>query len=1547
MNRKILFLCLFCSMLIATTWQGIAQTNTTRENAQEITTGEQIISQLTPGTVEHLWYKLSVTAGKWYEIPHPPYALEIYKGSEPSSMYNYSYNDSYPDFRAIQFQATETGFYYLERWYNSAVGDRLEWSVIEVTDNRVCSNAETVQIGSTTDVPTGQRERWYKAAHQANKYYVAEGDLSLQVFQSCGGTALANNRQVYRAESSADMFFKLTGAGAGGTLTLKEIPVQTNTTKETALSLTLGQAVEYSHIFGQSLCFKVDLEEGKAYEIIADINQFYHSPVSVSDPEGNSMPGGVNESVSPAGASRWFTAPSTGEFYIYRNIYDYSYVNPELWSMVVTEITDARVCNNAIVAAENQTMSYHHKDYLSHWWKIDLEAGNTYLVDFVNKNGSSSKIGVFAECGDENPIEQSNESFSFVASKTGTYYLHASSTYRQYDEELSSFAIRKIANQNNFDCASALSIEPGNMVTTAHSFGNNLWYKINVKAGKAYEIDGRQRASSWSDVVKVFTACGQTRPVYSGSSSPLLLYLEPQTDGVYYICWSGDASTATFAWQVNEVNDNRVCSMAETAPTGQDITITRNSHANNTYWYRLTMQGGKVYEIDFSNAYKYSWYSNDYMEFYGQCGPDQQYSESITKSRHLLTPAKDSVLYLKIKPSSSQNSPLVWRINELNSADNRLCSYATAVSLNTGIQTDHTTGYVKQWYKITLESDKIYEVDVSQAGNNLYYYKGNICNEPPSYLDPIAPGNKFLIAPAETSEYYILSLNEEINTNFTWSIKETEGDNRLRAFATEITPGTEFSVDHTESNVRWYKVNMAEGALYTINFRVNYQNVDIFNDNNDSALKYGYGQTFTFLAKTGGMYYLKFYNTNAKPVFNCTVEGIIDNRSCLYPVPATIGTTASGTGLDSDGRWFSVNLEGGGIYEFDFSNINQNATTTSRIYAACTDSKPLDEGKSEKILFKPAQAGVYLVHISTENGVTSNDAWSWSFNTATADNRLCEYATTVNPGDTTTIDLNNGIGRRWYKVDIEGGKFYEMGTVDLQYARMEVYAACGGEPLAGLGGNKKVINSENDATLYVKVSDGNNARWYIKEVPADGLLCHEGIEIELGQQITTTGSGIYLEFTPAGYQYPVQFYNGTWYKISNLEPGIYEARLEQWQESEEDENFGGTYEEGYYYAPFYYVSVFGSCDLSTSYIGSAGHGFNRGRFRFQVDANKTYYLLLANEMNSPSFTWELVKTGDVVAKGIIRVSLEDSNNQPLANVSDADIYIYRKQGNTLTLADHANWDPEADNFVGSTFSSLSLDEGTYLVYIDNVPGHLPGWYQNAGVWEDATEINLTSQGTRLKYTPKAIPTDISTGDITISGTVYDNESGGQITIQDIDISIYRERSQPQGVRRQTAPAPYRVVNSTYWELIARLKTDAQGHYQLSSLPEGRYMIVVDLPGYATENGGIVLNAAAGQSYANNNFEADESSMTIKTQITGLKDLNLSGINLYPNPFDKEIVVEGAKDSWLQIFGTNGNRIYTRQLTSEKESVLLNLSSGIYYFRIEKDGNSKSFVVVKK
>jgi len=1547
MNRKILFLCLCGLLLMATTWQGIAQTNTTRQNAQEITFGQQIVSQFTPGTVENLWYKINVTQGKWYEIPHPPYALSLY--IDDYEWYGYGYNDSYEDFRAIQFKAEETGFYYIERFYTSAVGDRLEWSMVEVTDNRVCSNAETAQIGVTVDVPTGQRERWYKVAHEANQYYVVEGSLSTSVFESCGGTVLAGNDQVYRTENSADRLFKLTGAKSGGTLKVRTIPAQTNTTKETALLLNLGQAVEYSHIFGQSLCFKVNLEAGKVYEIIADnINQFHQSMVSVSDSEGNSI-SGVNESVSPAGDSRWFTAPGTGVFYIFRNKYYSSSAINTLWSMVVAEITDARICNNALVAAENQTMSYHHKDYLSHWWKIDLEAGNTYLVDFVNKNGSSSKIGVFAECGDENPIEQGDESFSFVASKTGTYYLQAASQYRQYDEELSSFAVRKIANQNNFDCASALSIEPGNMVTTAHSFGNNLWYKVNVKAGKAYEIDGRNRASSWSDVVRVFAACGQTSPVYSGSSSPLLLYLEPEADGVYYINWIGDASTAAFTWQINEVTDHRTCSMAEMVPVGQDITITRNSHANNTYWYKLDMKGGKIYEIDFSNAYKSLYYDDD-MEFYGGC--KSIYSlENIYKSKHLLAPEKDSVLYLRVKLTTYQylEEPLVWRINELSAPDNRLCSHATPVLLNTNIQTDHTPGYVKQWYKIALTEGKIYEVDASQVGNDLYYYKGNICNVQLNYNNTIPAGNKVLIAPDETSEYYFLSQNQETNSSFTWNIKESEGDNRLRAFATEVTPGTAFSVDHRESNVRWYKVNMAAGALYSINFRANYQNVEIFSDDDpDLVLKRGYAQNFSFLAQTGGMYYLKFSNYNLKTEVNCTVEGIIDNRSCLYPVAVPITENTSGTGLDSDGRWFSVSLEAGGVYEFDFSSIN-NERANCKIYSSCSDSSPLDAGKDEKILFKAAQTGTYLVHVSLEEGFSSEDAWSWSFNTAAPGNRLCEYATTVNVGDNTTIDLSNGIGRRWYKVEIEGGKFYEIGTVNSQYAQMEVYAACGeNTPLASLFGNKKVINSENNVTLYVKASAGNNAQWYIKEVSAEGRRCYDGIEIEVGREITTTGNGVEFEFTPAGSIYPIGFSNGTWYKISNLEAGIYEVRLEQWQYYEEQDD-NGNLDDGYYYGPFYYVNVFGSCDASTSYIGSAGHGFNRGRISFQVDANKTYYFLLANEHQvSPSFTWELVKTGNVVGKSMIRVSLADGNDQPLTNVSDAGIYIYRKQGNTLTLADQANWDPEADNFVGSTFSSLSLEEGTYLVYIDNVPGHLPGWYQNAGVWEDATEINLTQQGARVRYTPKAIPSDISAGDITISGTVYDAESNGQITIRDINVSIYRERlQQSQGGRPQVAPAPYRVANPANWELIARLRTNAQGRYQLDNLPAGRYMIVVDLPGYVAENGGIVLNATPGESYDNNNFEADESSMTVKKQITSLKRLSLSGVNLYPNPFDKEIVVEGAKDGWFQIFSTNGALLYSHLLTQEKETVLLDLSSGIYCFRIEKDGKSESFVVIKK
>jgi len=75
---------------------------------------------------------------------------------------------------------------------------------------------------------------------------------------------------------------------------------------------------------------------------------------------------------------------------------------------------------------------------------------------------------------------------------------------------------------------------------------------------------------------------------------------------------------------------------------------------------------------------------------------------------------------------------------------------------------------------------------------------------------------------------------------------------------------------------------------------------------------------------------------------------------------------------------------------------------------------------------------------------------------------------------------------------------------------------------------------------------------------------------------------------------------------------------------------------------------------------------------------------------------------------------------------------------------------------------------------------------------------------------------------------------------------------------------------------------------------------------------------------------------------------LSAINLYPNPFDQEVLIVHAEDCRLQVFNLEGVQVFTQQLTQTREAVRFDeLPSGIYFFRLEKDGQTVSFTAIKK
>lgn len=1551
MKKKILLL-LLCGIAMSTTsaWQIVAQSNTTWENAKSITVGEEITSTFTPGTVDALWYKIDITEGKWYEIPHPANYFELYfvqeGGGYLTSWYGYGYNDSYEGMRAIQFQAPQKPILYIKSVYRESVGNSYNWNIIEVTDNRVCAKAETIQLDQEINVPkTDQKKRWYKTAFETDKYYTVETSLSAGIYAACGGGMLSSSDQIFHAETAGDYYFEVSvPKETSGTLQVNEIPTPTNTTKEKAYQLELGKQIMFSHAFigTEALYFKANLEKGKTYEVISGWN----SRLIVTDKNNNEITD-LKNSVFTDGSSRYFTAPESGIYYITRLSWATGYnTDKSIYWMTVDEITDPRICTYAIPIEKGQNVTYNHKTYSTQWWKIDVQAGSSYLVNFQQSNYRRTQLSLYSDCGVETPlIEAAETSFTFSATKTGTYYLEAFTDMLQHESEIdNSFQITKLINQNNTDISTAIEIEPNTSITTSHSFGKELWYKVNVEAGKVYELNGKL-INDYSVRAEVYASNG-TDIINTAGPQPII-YLAPDANTMYYIKWSSwnTENPPSFAWSFYEINDNRVMQRAKMITIGEEISLTpENTYPNNCYWYKINIKGGNFYEVDFSNA-EYiatTWaHSGDRLTLYDTDGITS--FGGYYKGKPLFAPEKDQLIYISVERRNAEpTTTLTWQVNQQNRGDNRLCKFAQEVTLGIDTETKHyTTKYNTLWYKTTLQGGKAYEISLLNANHDMFYYKENPCDIITyyNYDNRITKGERTLIYVPETSVYYFLSntqILDVIHSDFTWKIEEVEGDNRLCNFATPITLDEEFTIDHQGAKTRWFKLDVEKDFMYSVDYSsVGHLSYEVYVyegcDLKDYVERGLYVMDFAFTAKSSGTYYIKCVNTKTSGTVKCTVSAVKDNRSCLYPIEVATEDVISGTGIPNTGLWYKLNLEGNKIYEFDFSNVPD---VNGRFYSSCGQTVPLAQGKTEKMLFKPTESSSYMLHLSLEYNSEMN--WYWSYKSVTeGDNRLCEYAVKIT-SDTTKVNVVDGNKQFWYTYQVEKGKFYSIDSPD--GLDVEIYTACGQDnPLTVVTQQRMsyFYEAESTETLYFRVTAYNVweegvKRWLIREVTPDGRVCTHPLNVELGKNITSTPeqtgpmSGVWYHFMPE---------TTGWYTITtDFEMPNMEEEFPNWED--------------YFWA----VMVYQDCEVSlepnnpTPPVAQCAHYAGTPEVSFEAKAYTDYKIFIeifdGNEHN-----WQISKAK--VPTGTINVALFDTKGD-IINAANACVMLYQKTEGIINRADTLIYNQQG------VFESKELDYGTYLLYANNIgqgvdgKNYLPGWYENAGVWEDATEIVLNDARKWIEFRPAPEPENITQGNITISGAVFDGGESGQTGKEDVDISVYRQREQRQGAPMLTANSPRSIVSEILWELVARVKTDATGQYEINNLPAGSYMIMVDLPGYATENSGIEINAQEGQSYKNNNFETDEENKTIKKVATSLNNVEAYGIKLYPNPFDKEIVIENVKDSRLEIYNASGLRVYTQELKQEQETIQVNhLPIGVYYFRIVKDGEANSFVAIKK
>jgi len=186
-----------------------------------------------------------------------------------------------------------------------------------------------------------------------------------------------------------------------------------------------------------------------------------------------------------------------------------------------------------------------------------------------------------------------------------------------------------------------------------------------------------------------------------------------------------------------------------------------------------------------------------------------------------------------------------------------------------------------------------------------------------------------------------------------------------------------------------------------------------------------------------------------------------------------------------------------------------------------------------------------------------------------------------------------------------------------------------------------------------------------------------------------------------------------------------------------------------------------------------------------------------------------------------------------------------------------------------------------------------------------------------------VTTPIPQGTAEVEGTIANAPEGTPVYLYALESSL-----------KSTVPAGYVLVGVVY--------TDANGNYSFDGLPQGTYIVIVEINGYQSTPSAPVT-VTAGQTAGNINFTVGGNTITPNPiSVTGVETIVASDLKVYPNPFTDEVRITGATGSTLQVITESGVLVHTQKITGTDESLRLNhLPAGVYFFRLEKDGQTKT------
>jgi hypothetical protein len=268
------------------------------------------------------------------------------------------------------------------------------------------------------------------------------------------------------------------------------------------------------------------------------------------------------------------------------------------------------------------------------------------------------------------------------------------------------------------------------------------------------------------------------------------------------------------------------------------------------------------------------------------------------------------------------------------------------------------------------------------------------------------------------------------------------------------------------------------------------------------------------------------------------------------------------------------------------------------------------------------------------------------------------------------------------------------------------------------------------------------------------------------------------------------------------------------------------------------------------------------------------------------------------------------------------------------------------------FNKIRLDQYWLIVRGNNA---IPTYYGDGISWTDAQIINLTQNLDNININIYSIP-EREKGEGKITGYVelgitLDGKVATRKRVAKAGVAIYRAKSASKG-----------QLSATH-ELIAYTETNDQGEFTISDLEDGKYRLIIELPGIPMNESAFfdIEISGAKQKEVKIAATVEKDGIFLKIEdddnsTTGTQLNFQSGIKVYPNPTHQWvniIIPQNTTTHQIQLSETSGRDVTAliKQKISHPQNIALDVSQlkpGYYLLKvIHSNGMSEVIRVVVK